>query len=66
MENLNQNKLNKIVIGVLIVLTLVLGYRALTEHKRVTYYVCYDQMISDEPTSAERNAIRDYCKERID
>ena len=33
----NQNKINKIVIGVLIVLTLVLGYRALTEQKRVDY-----------------------------
>jgi hypothetical protein len=63
---MKQNKINKIIIGVLIVLILVLGYRALTEQKRVDYYICYNQAISYDPTQAEQNAIRDYCKERID
>ena len=61
----NQNKINKIVIGVLIVLTLVLGYRALTEHKRVTYYNCYDWATSTDINRTPEEA-KEMCKERID
>jgi len=61
----NQNKINKIVIGVLIVLILVLGYRALTEQKRVEYYICYD-LYTDGNFNNTHEEAKELCKERND
>lgn len=63
---MNQNKINKILIAIIFIVISLMIYSRMTEQKRVDYYICYNQMISIEPTKAEENAIRDYCKERID
>lgn len=60
----NQNKINRIIIGVLIVLTLVLGYRILTEQKRVEYYICYEQ-ISSMTSSMDVERTEEYCKAKV-
>ena len=67
MKNLNQNKINKMLVMVLIALVAFIGYSRLTEQKRVEYYICYEQLIGaheDDPDA--RKAVREHCKERND
>jgi hypothetical protein len=65
MKSLNQNKINKIFIIVLFVLVSFIMYSRITEQKRVEYYICYEQVAS-MTSNPDEEAIRDYCKERID
>jgi len=60
---MKQNKLNKILISVLVVLTLVLGYRALTEQKRVEYYICYNNYSIS--LSVREEDLKDFCKDKV-
>ena len=59
---MNQKKINKILIGILIVLVAFIGYSRLTEQKRVEYYICYDFL--DSNMSLEPNEIKERCKAR--
>ena len=61
----NQNKINKIIIGVLIVLVAYLGYSRYTEQKRVDYYICYYNVTSDNFNRTPEEA-KEICQERID
>ena len=60
---MKQNKINKIIIGVLIVLVLFLGYRTLTEQKRVEYYICYDWYSSGYSMNEEET--KEFCKDIV-
>ena len=65
MKNLNQRKINRIFIGVLVVLVCIMAYSKATEPKRVVYYVCYDRLISDNYslTVAE---VKERCRNEVD
>jgi hypothetical protein len=64
MKKISQLTLNKILISALVVLTLVLGYRALTEQARVDYYICYEQHTSSI-SNPDEEKIKEYCQEYI-
>jgi len=64
MKSLNQNKINKIFVIILIVLVAFIGYSRITEKKRVDYYICYDWFSTGYGMTPEET--RDYCNERND
>ena len=55
------SKLNKVLIGVLLLMTVFLVQQKVTEQKRVEYYVCYYQMASMVSIPDEER-INEYCK----
>jgi hypothetical protein len=58
---MNQKKINRILIIVLIALVGFIAYSRITEQKRVEYYICYNTLVDSYPDQA-----RDMCKERND
>ena len=42
MKNLNQKTINKILAVILLALVIFIAQQKITEHDRVSYYVCYD------------------------
>ena len=64
MKNISQSTLNKILISALVVLTLVLGYRALTERSRIDYIICYEDATSNRGSN-DIESVKEYCQEYI-
>lgn len=63
MKNLNQSKINKILVIVLIALVAFIGYSRITEQKRVEYYICYQQ-IDANMVDGITDAYIKYCKDK--
>ena len=61
MEKINQKILNKILVGILIVLVVFIGYSRFTEQKRVEYYICYDWYSG----GMNEEEVIDFCTEKV-
>jgi len=55
------SKLNKVLIGVLLLMTVFLVQQKVTEQSRVEYYICYEQHTSNM-SNPDLERIREYCK----
>lgn len=60
---MKQEKINKILVIVLIALVAFIGYSRLTEQNRVEYYICYQQ-IDDNSVDGITDAYIKYCKDK--
>lgn len=60
MKNIEQSKINKIFLIVIIALIAFIGYSKVTEQKRVEYYICYQRIRDD--SSRTPDEIKEVCE----
>ena len=65
---MKQDKINKILIIILIALVAFIGYSRITEKERARYYFCYEMMADNysEIDDERSEYISERCKERLE
>ena len=65
---MKQDKINKILIIILIALVAFIGYYRITEKERIRYYICYERMVDNYGSPDEDTIIRieESCKWQLE